>query len=175
MGNVVFPEAHIRMVPKGSGYFELAKHITAGSLLVQGYRILVIMIGRAEVLDRSMPVQASLQILLDAIARIDGAIVVVFTSPVPWPDDDVRITRKLFRTGAVLKAFCHQRENCVFSRAADILTTIMGINHLMLNPQGITDEAVAAISKIIKGNIQCLKLRQLYNKLASSRRQYRWW
>ena len=57
VGDISLPGTHLFLVPKGSGFAYLAQQIEEGRLSMRGIRILVSLIGRREVLDRTHKVE----------------------------------------------------------------------------------------------------------------------
>ena len=163
MDNFWFPAAHFHLVSKSTGFFELSRQVSSGSLLIKGYKIIILLIGRGDVLDRSAQVTQRLQSLLDAVARVDAGIKVIVTTPLPWPTDEERITRKLFRTGAVLKAFCKGKSQVSFSKITQCLTNQHGIDSSMITRRGLTTPAKQILSKHFSGKISCEQLRLRYH------------
>ena len=47
VGKLELPRTDVRVVQKGTGYFDLAKQIAAGRWLISGYKIIYISIGRS--------------------------------------------------------------------------------------------------------------------------------
>ena len=165
--NLVLPRSHLRLVHKGSGWRDVIQQIRTGGLIVAGYKILVVLIGRAEVLDRSCSVEMVLQQLHDVVSLQDPAIVLVLSTPLPWPTDGPQVARKLFRTTAVLKAFCHGKASVEFSRASEQLVTLEQVNTTLVDMKGLTEHGAGLIAMLIDAKINCSRLRLKYQELSS--------
>ena len=150
------------LVPRGTGYAEIADRVAAGDILVNGYKIIIIMTGRRDVLDRSASVPSRVQRVSDALQRIDPALMVVFMTPIPWFTDEARLARKIFRTGALLRSMAKNQVNLHFSKATEDLTVLGGINSAMMSAEGINEVGRNVIRRLLLGKIHNSKLRQKY-------------
>ena len=156
------PRTRVKLVSKGSGYGQLMKEIRQRDIDLMDVKIVVVLIGRQDVLDRSEPYLDRVQRLVQVIHRIKSTVVVLFCSPLPWPGDSEVVARKLFRTAPVLRRYCRQQGPLVqYSRAAQQLVAIDGVDTRLLNHVGLTTQGVQLIQRLIDGKIQCSKLRHV--------------
>ena len=164
--NLQVRQAKIQLVHPGSGYAELAEGIARGQVSLFGVRILVLLIGRADVLNREVAVQDSLMRVRDAVNARDPAIIMLVGTPLPWPLDEEKHSRKLYRTTVMLKGLCDAGSTLQYIRATQDCVTLKGVNRLMVDAVRLTAEASANISKLIVSKIECSKLHQEYQVLA---------
>ena len=167
------PRAHLRLVQKGMGYCELASEIAKGGVLRSNTKILVMAIGRSDVLNRQFPVLEQVQAVRQAVDDWNPAIIMLLVSPVLWLGDGMTVTHKLGCTTPVLKAFCSGKPNMEFSRATQGLVGPDGINPRWMGDQGYTVEGLLHIKNLIVGKINCGKIRQKYFKLKALQLQLR--
>ena len=123
VGNLCILQTCVSMVPKGSELLQIINNIRSGQLELSGFRVLVIMTGRADVLDRSVSVPAQLEELRQVVSKVDPAMIILLCTPIPWAGDSERLTQKLQCTGPVFKAFCQGKLTMAFSRAMQNFTT----------------------------------------------------
>ena len=128
VGELTLPQARVITVPFTSGYGELATKIKMCSLSLKGCKVLFLFIGRFDVLDHSSSVEPKVERLQKVVGYINPAIILVLSTPLPREKDDVRITRKLFHTGHILRLMCQGKARMVFVRTGAEFTTLQGVN-----------------------------------------------
>ena len=154
------------MVPPRSGYRTLAQQVTSGELLVQDFKIIVCLFGRADIIDRSVRVTDGVMQFGDAVKARNPACVMLLLTPLPWPGDAAPIARKLFRTTSVLKALCHGNTNMDFLRASQHFVQLEGVNESYVQGRGLTLAGQRLLVKLIRAKIDCGQLRARYAQLA---------
>ena len=167
LADLQIPGVHISLVHKGASYTQLAQLITTDTVNITGFKILVIFLGRTDVLDRSKTVEESLDLVRQAVKDKDPAMILLVATPVPWSSDGAQVARKLFRTTQMLKAYCHGKATMEYLRASQEFVTIDNINPLFMNTQGITFEGLKKIRSLTLAKIKCSKLLQKYDELRS--------
>ena len=165
--NVQMQSAVLYLVHPGTGYKELACEIMEGNLTLDGIKVLVLAIGWSDVLDRSCRVQDSLLAVRAAVNHIDPAIIILVSTPWPWPTDDEKIARKLFRTTMMLREICDNKSTMQFVRASQEFVTLSGINLAMISSKGLTPETAAVFERLVTGKIDCGRLRYEYALLSA--------
>ena len=167
LAQLLIPGAKVTLVHKGAGFEEVASLIRSGMIEVQGFKIVVLLVRRADVLNRSRPVVPQLDQLLQAVQQVDSAIILLVASPIPYPTDGPDVVRKLYRTTAMLKAYCHGKPTVDYLRATQDFVELETINSDYVTPQGITKPGLGIIKKLTLAKINCSKLRQRYQALKS--------
>ena len=56
MDNYVLPGAHLHVVQKGSGFKDLSMQIRSGKLILSSFKIIILLIGGADVVDREVQI-----------------------------------------------------------------------------------------------------------------------
>ena len=163
MGEFNYPKAHVFLVRKGSGIIDLIHKINSGALIILGYEIVITLLGRADVLDRTCSIQERVQDLVAAIGKQDPATLLLMGTPLPWANDEERLVRKLFKTGHLLRSMCGAIQNLYFTKATEDFST-WGVINGALFKNSVTQVGKSVIYKLLKGKIVCAKLRNVYNK-----------
>ena len=164
------PRTSIKLVHKGSGYADFAKLISAGGVPLKQYKVIVLMIGQADVLDRSVLVGTQLDKVRVALNRVNPALLLLVCTPMPWPGDTHDVAHKLHRTTGMLKALCHGKPTMEFSRVTEDLVTLEGVHEAFVDGQGLTLAGQELISRLVLGKIACGKMRDKYEDLRDSLR-----
>ena len=94
--NLAVSKARITLVHPGTGYSQVARDIMSGRLSLDQAKVIVLLVGRADVLDWSVKVQENLMQVRRAINARDPAIILLACTPLPWPQDSEAICRKLY-------------------------------------------------------------------------------
>ena len=161
MEHLTVPGSHLYVVSKGEGFLDLRNLITSGRLLIRGYKVMVILLGRVDVLDWQSSINQKLQALVEAIHAREPGLAVCFATPPPWPQDSVRVTSKLFRAGAVIKAFCKGHGLLHFTRACADLTWRGGTNTMLINSLGLTKFGYLTVQRALANKICTGELRSV--------------
>ena len=141
------------------------KQVDEGTLSLQGIKVVVSLVGRADVLDRGQPVAPSVLKFREALNRVDMALLLLVGTPLPWPGDQEQVVRKLHRTTGVFRALCHGKTTMDFIKATQHFVSVQGVNLAMVGPQKLTTAALQSLDKSIMGKINCAKLRHKYQEL----------
>ena len=104
--NLTVDKAHICLVHPGTSYASLAHDIQDGSLSLSGVKVLVLAIGRQDVLDQNVWVQDSLMRVRSTINAVEPAVTILVCTPLPWPTDRQQVMREIFCTSVMLRHFC---------------------------------------------------------------------
>ena len=156
------PRTSFRLVHLGTSYKELAADIKRGKVDLKWFRILVLAIGRADVIDRNASVQQSLMAVREVVNEQDPAIIMLVCTPLPWPLDGSETARKLYRTSLMLKEFCQSNTTLQYARFTQDLVTLQGVNQDLITEDGLTKHAIELINRLLLGKIECGQLRQEY-------------
>ena len=155
----------IQLVHPGSGLLELANRILLGNLDIQGIKVIVLAIGHAEVLNRAVNVEQAIMACREAVNLQDPAVIMLVSTPLPWPTDGPMQARKLFRTTTMLKLWCPINTNLQYIRATQEFVTLEGINPAFIDQQGLTKAGQLQMKRLIFGKINCVQLRREYQVL----------
>ena len=160
-------QVQVHLVHPGSGYREFAQRILQRKVHVNGYKVIVLLIGRADVLNRQIAVDASLLQVREAVNEVDPCTIIMVGTPLPWPTDQVNVVRKLFRTTAMLRQWCQPHTTLQYTKATQSLVNLEGLNPQYICDDGLTLAGLLNLKRIILGKIACARLRDEYLYLCS--------
>ena len=152
------------MVHPGTGHRALATRIAAGTLSLAGIRLLVLAVGRADVLNREMAVEGALRQVREVVDLHDLVVIMLICTPLPWPQDTPSEARKLYHTSVMLKELCSSDGNVQYVKATQNFVSLEGVNPQFIDQDGLTLEGRASFVRLISGKINCGQLRKLYQK-----------
>ena len=133
--DIHLPRITIQLVPKRSGYAEFAWQILQGAVQLRGIKVIVLLIGRADVLNRAVMVGPQIEVVRAALNKVDPAIILLVGTPLPWPlDPPPEVAWKLFRMSAMIKVFCHGRPTLEYTQATQEFVTLEGVNTTFVGP-----------------------------------------
>ena len=150
----------VLVVEETEGYSQVTHKIMSGQFNLIGCHVLFMLVGRFDVLDRSLAVEPKLHQLQLAVGRVDSSIIIVLCTPLPRGLDDVNITRKLFRTGFVLRLFCQGKGRLEFCRLGSSFTTPKGIKQEWFNRQHLNRHGWDVLQEGILAKVQSATLRE---------------
>ena len=156
------PSTTVTLVHPRTGFKNLAVYLNTCSL--REIKIIVTMVGQADVLDRQVSVQQSLQEFREAINEQDPAILWLLCTPLPWPSDSAAVAHKLHCMTGMLKAFCHGKSTVEYSRATQDFVTVDGLNPAFIQDCGITPAGLQQIHRLVVGKLNCGWLREKYQE-----------
>ena len=122
--------AKITLVDKMSGYTHVAKDINENKLDVSGFKLIIAMLGRAEVLDHHLQLDRAVDRTVQARNPL-GRILI--TAPIPRPEDNERRIRRFHGLGHLVRKQC-DRKRVIFSMLGERLTTPQGIKQHYFGP-----------------------------------------
>ena len=166
LAELCIPGVHITLVHNGASYRDVAEMITFGKIGLEQTKVLAVLVGRSDVLNCTKKFNLQLDQLVEAVHRLDPAIIILLASPVPYLTDGPDVARKLFRTSNLLKAFCHGKPAVDYLRATQEFVLFDQLNPQYINSQGISIQGLAMIKRLTLAKINCGKLRQRYQQLA---------
>ena len=152
----------IIILQQEEGYVQLSQKISSGAIDLWGCKVICILVGRFDVLDRSLPVEPKLQELQLVIGRVNPSFIIVLCTPLPRGGDDQQITRKLFCTGHMLRMFCQGKGRLEFAKIGANFTSPHGVRLEYFNKNNLNMHGWTVLEEAVKMKVQSASLRERY-------------
>ena len=106
-------------------------------------------------MDRNSSIAQKLQSLCEVVHMQEPHMLLCFaTPPPPWPMDGQRVTSRVSRAGAVVKAFCQSNQRLFFTKACNDLTWKGGLNTILTVPSGLSQTGCQLIARALNNKIR---------------------
>ena len=106
---------------KYAGLYDLTKDVQKGALVMQPGEWLVVMVGRAEVLNRKLKFPDGMNLFITALIMAFPAMPVLFTRPLPRPEDNAYRVRRILAVGNCVRIRYRAEHNVFFVDLAPLL------------------------------------------------------
>ena len=89
---------------------------------------------------------------------MNPGVIGLVATPLPWPLDQEKEARKLFRMTIMLKEYC-EGSKFKYVWATQEFVSLTGVNSAMVDDKGLTDLGRSTINRLVTGKIECGRLR----------------
>ena len=178
--NVQYPHAQWLFLKETQGYTDLQSKISSGTVSLEGFKIMVIITGRAEVVAQHEAVVNCVQSTIDTIHKANSQLIILLCAPVPYPRDGHIMLEELSEFSAVLNDLCKQSEYLEYSRLGHVFysrrrivepevweeDTLCVVKRNLLDRGGLTLQGARLINSRLVDKIASAKLYERYELLS---------
>ena len=128
------------VVDRFTGYAQLSRDIYRGQLNILKYKLIVVLCGRSDVLDREVKLERVVQSFVRAVQAINRTATILLSSPLPRADDDERMVRRLHGLGNKIRQQCDSHR-----------VQFTGLASQVSSPRGLQKDMYSAKTLSVQG------------------------
>ena len=158
-GNLMLDRATVFTLQLQEGFNEVAVLIEQGKLAVDRYKVILLLMGRADLWEVDKEFKKAVERCLQAIQSKNGFCSVVLTATLPSPRDTLRVVRTASYRNGYLSQLAHDSDKLEFSKPGKQLLAVRGPRIEFFDEfNNLNDMGLDVVRRGIEAKVRCAKI-----------------
>ena len=141
------------LVDKFTSMYKITRDVGTGRLSLKGCRYLVILLGRAEMLNRVRSLLDGMTLSVAAVRKCSPTCYIIFSGPLPRGKADPVRVKRLITTEGLVRARCSSEHKVVFVNIWNVLVKDGAVDPLAFNGDMLSDAGKTVLNELLQAKL----------------------